>query len=109
MATKQNTVTVDRISAESTFGIDWAEEVRELAHQRNAVILAHNYQLPEIQDVAHHVGDSLGLSRIAAATDADEVILCGVHFMAETAKDSLARQAGVYSGCQRWMLIGGHD
>ena len=64
----------------------WRNQVHRLATERNAVILAHNYQLPEIQDVAHHVGDSLGLSRIAADTDADEVIFCGVHFMAETAK-----------------------
>jgi quinolinate synthase len=65
---------------------DWREQVIELATQRDAVILAHNYQLPEIQDIAHHTGDSLGLSRIAAASEQSTIVFCGVHFMAETAK-----------------------
>src|ERR1700729_2348887 len=77
----------DHIAAADTAGLgDWAEQVRRLAARRDAVILAHNYQVPEIQDVADHVGDSLALSRLAAASTASTIVFAGVYFMAETAK-----------------------
>ena len=67
-------------------GIDLREEILRLKKERNAIIMAHYYQREEIQQLADHIGDSLALAQMAAKTDAPVIILCGVHFMGETAK-----------------------
>ena len=75
----------ERVDTQQNFA-DFAAQIRRLKEERHAILLAHNYQLPWIQDAAHHVGDSLALSRLAAESDAEVIVFCGVHFMAETAK-----------------------
>ena len=83
--------------------IELQQTVRRLAAERNAVILAHNYQVPEIQDVADFVGDSLGLAIEARKTDAAVIVMCGVYFMAETAKivnpEKIALSPDTTAGC----------
>ena len=88
---------------------DLEEKIQALKKKRNAVILVHNYQLPEVQDIADFRGDSLELSRIAAGTDAGVIVFCGVHFMAETASilcpDKKVLIPDVNSGCPMANMI----
>ncbi len=85
------------------------EEIKKLEKERNAVILAHNYQLPEVQDIADFVGDSLGLSIEASKTDAQIIVFCGVFFMAETAKILSPSKSGINPRARSRMPHGGHD
>ena len=88
-------------------------QIRELKKKRNAIILAHNYQLPEVQDIADFRGDSLELSRIAAKTDAKVIVFCGVYFMAETASilspDKLVIMPDVSAGCPMANMMNADD
>lgn len=93
--------------------LDYKRQVLALKKQKNAVVLAHNYQLPEVQDIADHIGDSLALSKSAATTDADVIVFCGVHFMAETASilcpDKKVLIPDLEAGCSLASTINAHE
>ena len=86
MSTQFSNLTQSSLPGIQASPVALMEEIRELARRRNAIILAHNYQVSDVQDVAHFTGDSLGLALEAQKTKADLIVFCGVHFMAESAK-----------------------